>query len=184
MPARGASALAVRDPLVRFFLLAAAIYLGWYLLYAFVVQPWGVLDNALIGSLITWAGWILEAFGHVLLPETPNVENIRTIGVQGGHLLWIGVPCNGLSVFAVYSTFLLAYPGPWRRKLWAIPLGILSIHLINALRVVALCIVVTIDYEWLTFNHDYLFYVIVYGWVVFLWYLWVVRFSRDTALPA
>jgi len=48
---------------------------------------------------------------------------------------------------------------------------------VNALRVAVLCIVVSINYEWLNFNHDYTFYVIVYGWVFLLWFVWVKRFA-------
>ncbi|HEY0978061.1 MAG TPA: hypothetical protein VGE21_11390 [Flavobacteriales bacterium] len=166
-----------RDPLIRFLVLCAALYLGWQVLYAVVLAPSGALDRALIDSLLGWSGGILRALGHELIPEPENAEKLRTIGVQGGHLLWIGKPCNGLSLFVVYLIFLIAYPGPWKHKLWFGLLGLLSIHLINALRVAALCIIVTIDYEWLNFNHDYTFYVIVYGWVFLLWYIWVKRFS-------
>jgi hypothetical protein len=59
----------------------------------------------------------------------------------------------------------------------------LTIHLINVLRIAALCIIVTIDYELLNFNHDYTFYVIVYGWVFLLWWIWVKRFSPPPAPP-
>src|SRR5690606_35498968 len=98
--------------------------------------------------------------------------------VEGGHLLWIGDPCNGVGLFAVFLVFLLAYGGPWRHKWWFGLAGILSIHLINARRVAALCLVVGINRDWLSLNPDYTFYVIVYGWVFFLWYLWVKRFAR------
>lgn len=177
MPAQVPSRTAARDPLLRFLLFAASLYVAWYLLYAFVIHPWGKFDHAVIASLITWAGTILTLLGYDLIPEPANNDNIRTIGVEGGHLLWIGDPCNGVSIFAVFLIFLMAYGGPWRQKLWFAPIGLLSIHLINALRVAALCIIVTINYEWLNFNHDYTFYVVVYGWVFFLWYLWVSRFA-------
>lgn len=171
------------DPVIRFLIVAAALYLGWYLLFEFLLHPIGTLDRAAIDSLIAWAGGILTGLGYELIPEPVNAENIRTIGVQGGHLLWIGDPCNGVGLFAVYLIFLIAYPGPWKHKLWFAPLGLLSIHLINALRVAALCIVVKYDYELLNFNHDYTFYVVVYGWVFLLWAIWVKRFSPIT-LPA
>lgn len=169
------------DPLFRFLLTAASLYAAWYLLYAFVLAPWGALDRAVIASLISWAGAILRLLGYELIPEPVNDENIRTIGVEGGHLLWIGDPCNGVGLFAVFLIFLIAYGGPWRHKLWFGAVGILSIHLINALRVAALCIVVSINYEWLNFNHDYTFYVVVYGWVFLLWYIWVKRFAPRQA---
>lgn len=174
---------AARDPLLRFLLLAASLYAGWYMLYALVLHPWGGLDQAVIASLISVAGTILTVLGYDLIPEPANAENIRTIGVEGGHLLWIGDPCNGVGLFAVFLIFLIAYGGPWKHKLWFGTLGLLSIHLVNAIRVAALCIVVSINYEWLNFNHDYTFYVVVYGWVFLLWYIWVKRFASRKAVP-
>jgi len=168
------------DPVIRFLVLAVALYVGWYALYEFVLHPMGALDRAAIDSLIEVGGHILRALGYELIPEPTNAENIRTIGVQGGTLLWIGDPCNGVGLFAVYLIFLIAYPGPWKKKIWFGALGLLSIHLINALRVALLCIIVKYDYELLNFNHDYTFYVIVYGWVFLLWAIWVRRFSPST----
>jgi exosortase family protein XrtF len=167
----------LRDPVVRFLILGGLGYLAWYLLYELWLHPWGVLDAAVIDNLIATSGSVLGSLGYTLIPEPPNAENIRTIGVQGGHLLWIGDPCNGVGLFAVFSLFVLAFPGPWRHKAWFLPVGLLSIHLINVARIVTLCIVVTIDYELLNFNHDYTFYVIVYGWVFLLWWAWVKFFS-------
>ena len=167
-----------RDPVVRFLVVAGLLYAAWFLLYSFVLHPWGKLDHAVIDSLIATAGVVLQLLGYDLIPEPVNADNIRTIGVEGGHLLWIGDPCNGVGLFAVYLIFLIAYGGPWRHKAWFGVLGLLSIHLVNALRVAALCIIVSINYEWLNFNHDYTFYVIVYGWVFLLWYIWVKRFAN------
>jgi exosortase/archaeosortase family protein len=168
------------DPLLRFLLLAALLYAGWYLLYERLLHPAGILDRAVIDNLMLLSGNTLETLGYALIPE-PGGDDNRYIGVQGGSLLWIGDPCNGVSLFAVFSIFLLAYPGPWKHKAWFLPLGLLSIHVLNMLRIVVLCIVVTVDYELLNFNHDYTFYIIVYGWVFGLWYLWVKRYATPIA---
>ncbi|MCB9170802.1 MAG: archaeosortase/exosortase family protein [Flavobacteriales bacterium] len=170
--------VAKRDPVVRFLVTAALLYLGWYLFYELVVHPWGRIDHAVIDGLIWTSGTILSALGYALIPEPANAEMIRTIGVEGGSLLWIGDPCNGVSLFAVFLIFLIAYPGPLRHKLWYAPLGLTLIFLVNALRIVALCIIVSIDYELLNFNHDYTFYVVVYGVVLLLWVIWVRRYAR------
>lgn len=164
-----------RDPVVRFFSLAIALYMGWYGLYEFVLHPGGALDRAVIDNLVWAASGLLETLGYELIPEPPQPE--RTIGVQGGILLWIGDACNGVGLFAVYSIFLLAFPGPWRHKAWFGLLGLVSIHAINILRIAVLCIITQYDYELLNFNHDYTFYVVIYGWVFLLWYLWVTRYS-------
>lgn len=175
----------LKDPLVRFLVTGVLLYVSWRLLYDLVIHPWGVLDRAVIDNLMLLSGGILEALGFTLLPE-PSMDTNRYLGVQGGSMLWIGDPCNGVSVFAVYIIFLLAYPGRWNLKLLFIIGGVLLIHLLNALRIVALCYIVTIDYELLNFNHDYTFYVIVYGVVFLLWYVWVTRFASramNTARP-
>lgn len=170
----------LKDPLLRFLVLAALLFLAWSLLYNLVIHPWGVLDRWLIDRLTDHADALLQGLGYTLLPE-PSADTNRYIGLQGGNFLWIGDRCDGLSVMVVFALFLLAFPGPWRHKPWFALLGVVSIHLINVLRVAALCIVVTIDYELLNFQHDYTFQVIVYGWVLLLWFIWVRRFAP---LPA
>ncbi len=171
--------VAKRDPVVHFFLIAGLLYLGWYLLYELLLHPRGTLDRAVIDNLMLLSGGLLETIGYTLLPE-PQFDSNRYIGIQGGSHLWIGDPCNGVSLFAVYLIFLAAYPGPWRHKAWFGAVGLLSIHLINVLRIVVLVIVARYDYELLTFNHDYTFYVVVYGWVFLLWAIWVKRFAPTT----
>ena len=171
------SGTAFKDPIIRFVGTAALLYLAWYVLYEFYLHPVGWFDAALIDSLIQLSGSGLSILGYDLIPEPINTENIRTIGVQGGHLLWIGDACNGAGLFAVFLIFLVAYPGPVKHKLWYGALGLIVIHTMNVLRIMALSIIVTINYELLNFNHDYTFYVVVYGCVFILWYVWVKRFA-------
>jgi exosortase/archaeosortase family protein len=176
--------VAPRDPIIRFLLLAGGLYLGWYLLYELVLHPAGGLDRWLIESLVLLSGGALELLGETLLDEPGKADGFRTVGVQGGYPLWIGDSCNGASLFAVYLIFLLAYPGPWRHKLWFAPLGLGLIHLINAARIVALVLIARRNYDLLNFNHDYTFHVVVYGFTFLLWAIWVKRFApRATPVP-
>lgn len=168
------------DPVLRFLVTGAVLYTAWYLLYEFVLHPHGALDRAVIDNLVWLAGGMLQVTGYELLPD-PGFDSNRYLGIQGGSHLWIGDPCNGVSLFAVFLIFLLAYPGPWRHKLWFGALGLLSIHLINAIRVAVLCVVASIDYDLFNFNHDYTFYVVVYGWVFLLWAIWVKRYAPRSA---
>jgi exosortase family protein XrtF len=165
-----------RDALVRFLLIAVALFIGWQVLYALVIHPWGVLDHWLIDRLAQHAGWILTAFGYTLLPDL-DIDTNRYLGVQGGTTLWIGDRCDGLSVMVVFMLFIAAFPGPWKHKPWFMLAGTLVIHVVNAVRVAALCVVATVDYELFNFQHDYTFQVVVYGCVVLLWFLWVKRFA-------
>ena len=167
-----------KNPFYRFVITGVAIYTVWFFAYEMWIHPWGKLDRLVIDNLVLLSGIVLRILGFNLIPTPPSDDPIRTIGIDGTHGLWIGDPCNGITLFALFIIFVIAFPGPWKRKLWFIPIGLISIHLINVLRIVALSIIVTYDYAYLDFNHNYTFTIVVYGFVFFLWYLWANKFSK------
>lgn len=171
------------DPLYRFLLKGLGLFILWYLIYDLWLHPQGSVDMVVIRSLEQMSYFLLEAMGYVTL-EASHVENIRTIGIDGTHGLWIGDPCNGLTLFALFTGFVIAYPGPLRKKLWFIPIGIIAIHIINVFRIVGLSIIIYYfpDPAVLDFNHTYTFTMLVYGFVFFLWYVWATRLSGLEAL--
>ncbi len=171
------------DRFKRFIVLAVLLYLGWYVIYELYINPWGKLDRAVIENLILIAGFFLRAMGYELIPSPPEHVSERTIGIDGTHGLWIGDPCNGITLFALFTIFVLAYPGPIKKKAWFIPFGLVTIHLLNVIRVMALSIIVTYDYAYLDFNHTYTFSVLVYGYVFFLWYLWAGKLANRPQAP-
>ncbi|TND06487.1 MAG: Transmembrane exosortase (ExosortaseEpsH) [Bacteroidetes bacterium] len=164
-----------KSKVVIFLAFFLGLYLGWYLLYEWVLHPWGRLDQFVINNTATLAEKLLQVFGYDTFSD--NNPTVRTIGVDGTHGLWIGDPCNGLTLFALFSTFILAYPGSWKHKAWFIPSGILLIHAANILRVTGLCIIVEVSPEWLNFNHTYTFQILMYVLIFALWMLWVKKFT-------
>lgn len=162
--------------IARFLLLFFALYFGWTIFYDQLINPWGGLDTLVINASSNMAIGFLKLLGYSTFID-PS-ETIRTIGIDGTHGLWIGDPCNGISLFALFTSFVIAFPGPWRRKLWFIPLGILSIHLMNVIRITALCLLVRYRPDWLMFNHTYLFQVVMYAFIFGLWWLWIRRWSK------
>ena len=54
------------------------------------------------------------------------------------------------------------------------PAGIALLHLANIGRVVVLTRIQATSPDWLEFNHDYTFTVLIYGLVFALWHLWTV----------
>lgn len=167
------------NKIVRFLALFLGLYTLWMIVYHYKIHPWGKLDMLVINDSSLWSLWLLETLGFDTFQGTS--ETIRTIGIQGTHGLWIGDPCNGLTLFALFSLFIIAYPGKWKHKAWYIPLGIALIHTLNIIRITALCI---ITLKWpasLDFNHTYLFQVLMYGFIFLLWYIWIKKFSPKPA---
>lgn len=164
--------------ILRFLALFIGLYAAWSMLYNWVIHPWGKLDTLVINDSSLWALWALDTLGYSTFQG--EHETIRTIGISGTHGLWIGDPCNGLTLFALFSLFILAYPGKWKHKLWYIPLGITLIHTMNILRIVALCIITLRSPQWLEFNHTYLFQTLMYAFIFLLWFVWIKKFSPST----
>lgn len=165
------------NPLYRFLTIAGLLLISWNLLYDEYLHENTMLDRYVVDNLIFFSSIILEAMGYDLMPSPPAAQQIRTIGIDGSIGVWIGDPCNGIALFALFLIFMLAYPGPVSKKLWYIPLGLLIIHAVNIIRIVALTIIVYIDYNWLDFNHNYTFYLFVYSAVFLLWYFWAFKIS-------
>jgi exosortase/archaeosortase family protein len=46
--------------------------------------------------------------------------------------------CNGLEAVMIYSVAVLAFPAPWRKKIYGIIAGFLIIQIINIIRIVGL----------------------------------------------
>ncbi|UTW62736.1 archaeosortase/exosortase family protein [bacterium SCSIO 12741] len=171
--------LSTSNPLIRFLVFSVLLYVLWYVLYELWIHPQGAVDAFAINQIVEHARFILEAIGYRLNPDDVYAgEFVNTIGILGTAGVWIGDPCNGITLFALFTGFILAFPGPIRRKLWFIPMGILSIHLLNVIRVVALVIVSNYWPETLDFNHTYTFTILVYSYVFLLWYLWATKYSQ------
>jgi exosortase family protein XrtF len=168
-----------RNPVLRFLLLGTLAYLAWYIAYEFWLKPNSVLDEWVIQRIVNGTRFVLNILGYTLLEplQTTGFEN--RVGIHGSSGVIVGAPCDGLVLFALFTAFIIAYPGPWKHKAWFIPLGIIGIHCINVGRVAALAIIVNINPDWLAFNHDYTFTILVYSFVFLLWYIWVQRFAHD-----
>lgn len=166
----------LKNPFFRFILVGTGLYLSWYLLYEYYLNPHTNLDEYIINSLVNISEWVLRFFGYDIISYEEQLFRNR-IGIAGTLGVLIGEPCDGFVLFALFFSFIMAFPGSVKHKFWYIPVGLIFIHLINAVRVAALAIIVSVNQNWLSFNHDYTFTVIVYGFVFLLWWIWVNKFS-------
>ncbi len=161
------------EPIVKFLAGGFLLYISWLALYEWVIHPDGSLDDAVIQNTLSISTAVLERMGYVV-----ERTGERAIQIQGTPGLFIGDSCNGISLFALFSIFIIAFPGKLLSKLVFIPIGILIIHLLNVSRVVLLAIIETYSYEWTEFNHTYTFTLIIYAFIFGMWIVWINRFSN------
>lgn len=104
-------------------------------------------------------------------PET------QTFVLDYGRSVYITAGCSGLKQWIQVGLLLLVFPGPWRHKLWYIPLGMLLLHIVNIFRIVALCALMRQNPDQWQWIHDWLFRPFFYIVIFLLWAIWVERFQ-------
>ncbi len=165
---------------IRFLLLGIAMYIAWVFLYELVIKPSGWIDPWLTRHLALASQWILSAVGIDV--ENQIIDRGNLILSQAGRtLVHIDYVCDGLELYVIFLIFIVAFPGPWKKKLWFIPTGFLVIFLVNLLRVVGLIMISIHSPSSLAFNHKYTFTMLVYAVIFGLWYFWVRKFSVKTS---
>ena len=163
-----------KTPTFRFFGLAFLAYVVWSVAYEQVLKPRTTLDEVVIEHMVSSTEAAFRAAGWPVGTYPQPATHRDRVGVAGHAGVQIGAPCDGVALFALFAIFILAFPGPLLRKAWFIPAGIGLLHLANIARVVILARIQATAPEWLEFNYDYTFTVLIYGLVFALWCLWTV----------
>jgi len=167
----------LKKPLTRFLITAAFLYLGWHLLWYNWIEPEGTLNHYLTYNTAWISAFCLNLFSESNFTLSPFVEQNTYLFKDKMPVVLIEHGCNGLILMVLFAAFIVAFPGPKQKKLWFVPLGIISIYLINSLRVIGLAVNHMFSKSSFDFNHKYTFTILVYGAIFYFWMIWVNRFS-------
>lgn len=119
------------------------------------------------------SAWIVE---HILGYDIKTLNN--TLYFPNNGYVEVAGSCSGLKQFYQWIFLMVLFPGPWKQKLWYIPMGLLVIHLVNIMRIVILSIVVMKWPQQWDFIHESIlrpfFYVVIFA----LWVIWVEKFRN------
>ncbi len=163
--------------IIRFIVIAFLLYILWFIVYDYFIQPDGRLNKLLDYLLALSASALLKLIGYNA-EVVFRAENIL-IALDAKEMLGVGDSCNGLELFILFAGFIICFPGNWIKKLWFVLLGILAIHLINSVRAAILTLNQFYHPQSLEFNHHYTFTMVVYTFIFYLWYLWVNKFTKS-----
>ena len=164
-----------KNPVVKFILKAGGLYLIWLVVYYLLIKPYTDWDYYLNLNIVWLTHELMGFFG--MLTYIDIESDMVVLIMEGGNDmgLKIGDQCNGFKLFSIFSIFIIAFPGSWKKKLWYIPLGLILIHFANVFR--AACLVYINNYypRYLDFNHLYTFTIFVYSIIFLLWYIWAKK---------
>ncbi|RZK45271.1 MAG: hypothetical protein EOO61_00510 [Hymenobacter sp.] len=162
-------------PLLRFAFIAGGLYLLWFFGYERCIALDGRLDAALTHNIASTTAELLRLLGF---EATTSAMRPNMLVLNHHPSVIVGTYCDGMVLYALFSGFIIAFPGSSTHKFWFVPLGVVLIYGINVLRVAALSLNHHYSQRTIEFNHHYTFTFIVYGFIALLWAWWATRLAE------
>ncbi len=142
-----------------------------------------------IDNLFKYASLLLYDQSNWLLVNIFNVDFTTDALIQtfyfkanNGQLCFVEVSpgCTSLKQWMHWLFLMIIFPGPWKHKLWYIPLGLFIIEWVNVVRITGL---VLTSHAWpnqFHFFHDYIFKIFFYLMIFLMWLFWVELFVEES----
>lgn len=131
------------------------------------------LHDFLSAQVFHQSAWFIQ---DILGMEITTIKQTMYWPNQG--YIAINHGCSGLKQILQIGLLLMVFPGPWKHKLWYIPMGMVIVHLTNLFRIIGLGEVLVHFPEYWQFSHDNLFRPFFYVVIFTLWVIWVEKFMK------
>ena len=164
------------NDLLKFIFSVLAFYLFGLVVYESFLLPYTKMDEHLIHVLVVTSEWIIQHLGFVTKAHQTSL--FYTIQIENSIGVWVSPNCDGWMVIWVFLSVWIFLPLSNFGKFAMLPLLILAIEAVNVFRIVSLAIITKYYPQSLAFNHDYTFTIVVYGFVIFLWWLGIKKWSK------
>ena len=110
---------------------------------------------------------VLHFFGSTVTLDKENM-----LHYSNGNSVLIIWACTGIKQAYICFCILAFSRGPWSKKIWYIPLCLLTVYLFNILRIAIIAACVENHQNWFDFLHLYFFKYIFYGVIFMMWVFW------------
>ena len=121
---------------------------------------------------------LLQFFNYNVSVEKSTQDPWLKIIINEKHVARITEGCNAVSVMILFVSFVAAFSGKFKKTLLFILFGLISIYILNVIRIALLTVLVFYFPAQNDFLHGVVFPLIIYGYVFVLWIFWINRFSK------
>lgn len=156
-----------------------------YVIWNEWLDYWPIKD--LVDKLFVWASKLL--FDQ----STWTLENVFKIDFfTKDQAFWflnnkgtyscvsVAPECTSLKQWMHWLFLMLLYPGPWKHKLWYIPLGLVIVEFTNVVRVVGIALFLRPFPNDFALAHDVIFKIVFYLVIFIMWAVWNDKFHHRT----
>lgn len=116
---------------------------------------------------------ILNFIGY----ETSLFPNNIVRHNESQHAVCIIWGCTGIKQAYIFFCIIAFYKGPWKHKLWYIPMGLICVYLFNIFRIVFITAVIDKHPEQFELWHEHILKYAFYMMIFVLWVIWEEKFN-------
>ena len=111
--------------------------------------------------------WLLHSTGHNVTLDTSNIlRHDNNVSVQ---IIW---GCTGLKQAYIFICNIAFSRGPWAKKMWYIPLGLIVVYLFNIFRITFIIAFIENHHNTFDLLHFYIFKYLFYTIIFIMWVYW------------
>lgn len=111
--------------------------------------------------------WLLHITGHNITLDTWNIlRHDNNVSVQ---IIW---GCTGLKQAYIFICIIAFSRGPWAKKMWYIPLGLIVVYLFNIFRITFIIAFIENHHNAFDLLHFYIFKYLFYTIIFIMWVYW------------
>ncbi len=163
--------------MLRFFLVFLAVMGA---LFTLELLPLG--QRLVVQPLTAWladaSAFFIALFGRELTVQGDIIVDIAT-----GFAAQIAAGCNGIEAMILLIAAILAFPAPWRYKLWGVLWGSVAIQALNLVRIVSLFYLGLWHKEAFEWAHLYIWQALIMLDTLVVWLVWIRYLPRPSQEP-
>jgi exosortase H (IPTLxxWG-CTERM-specific) len=151
---------------------------GWLLFVLYAVGSFALLygldDEVVIPftrGIAVLTAWLLGRLG------VAAVSSGTIVGTQSFQVA-IHNNCNAIYETALFTAAVLAYPATWRERAWGAALGVVTLYLVNLVRVLSLIYVGSNFRRYFDASHIYIWQSLFIAFTLGLWLYWAGTLVR------
>lgn len=121
------------------------------------------------------SAWMIQVYDSRVISEgviLQNIDNGFSVAIQAG--------CNGVEAAIVLISAILAFPAPWKYKLWGILVGFLTVQILNLIRIITLFYIGQWNQTYFEWAHLYIWEALIMLDVLIMFLVWL-RYSPRPA---
>jgi exosortase H (IPTLxxWG-CTERM-specific) len=158
--------------MVRFFILFLVLQA---VLFGAELTPW-----AQQYFVVPWTNQLASISAGIVTLVDPTVASFGKVlrSTQNGFAVSIEAGCNGVEATIVLLAAVLAFPAPWKNKVYGLLGGIAAVQGLNVIRVISLFYLGQWDFQVFEWAHLYVWQALIMLDVMIVWLIWVRTLPR------